>query len=192
MAYNTTASFAKLACTDYVDFGKFQDRFGQFSWSKHESNYLDIKLKVFKKEDNKELRLLQKPTMGEADFKPFMILRSQLVNAAEIFAREGNLTPELIPTLSKERDERLKLAHKVVDVVERANREICVTLLRYNVEKPERFCAQVRLIARKKEDEKFSNNLPKWNIDLKNLSIYLILWILCKLKFLLINPFVMF
>jgi len=47
MAYNTSASLDKLACTDYVDFGKIQDRFGRFSLSKNDSNYLDIKLKVF-------------------------------------------------------------------------------------------------------------------------------------------------
>ena len=28
-AYNTTATLDKLACTDYVDFGKCQDRFGR-------------------------------------------------------------------------------------------------------------------------------------------------------------------
>ena len=39
--------------------------------------------------------------------------------------------------------------------MDRANREICVTLLRYNVEKPESSYAQVQLIARKKEDEIF-------------------------------------
>ena len=52
-------------------------------------------------------------------------------------------------------DEQLKLAHKVVDVVERANRKIWVTLLRYNVDKPESSYAQLRLFGRKKEDEKF-------------------------------------
>ena len=52
-------------------------------------------------------------------------------------------------------DEQLKLAHKVVDVVDRANRMICVTLLRYNVDMPESSYAQVRLFARTKEDEKF-------------------------------------
>ena len=30
MAYNTTALLDKLTCTDYVDFGKCQDRFGRF------------------------------------------------------------------------------------------------------------------------------------------------------------------
>ena len=54
--------------------------------------------------------------------------------------------------MSKDIDEQLKLAHKVVD---RANRKICVTLLRYNVEKPESSYAQVRSFAWKKEDEKF-------------------------------------
>ena len=34
MASNTTASLDKLTCTDYVDSGKGQDRFGQISWSK--------------------------------------------------------------------------------------------------------------------------------------------------------------
>ena len=69
MAYNATASLDKLTCTDYVYFGKCQDRFGQFSWSRNDSNYLDVKLKVFKKDENKDFRLVQNLTMGEADFK---------------------------------------------------------------------------------------------------------------------------
>ena len=129
MAYNTTPSLDTLTCTDYVDFGKCQNRFGQFSWSKNDSNYLDVKLNVFRKVDKKEFRLVQNLTMGEAGFNQFMLLRNQRVNAAENFAREENLTPVLIPTMSKDMDEQLKLAHKVVDVVDRANRRICVTLL---------------------------------------------------------------
>ena len=39
--------------------------------------------------------------------------------------------------------------------MDRANRKICVTLLQYNVDKPESSYAQVRLFERKKEDEKF-------------------------------------
>ena len=155
MAHNTTASWDKLTSIDYVDFGKCQDRFGRFSWSKNDSNYLDVKLKVFRKDDKKEFRLVQNLTIGDADFNQFMRLRNQLVNAAEKFAREENLTPVLIPTMSKDMDEQLKLAHKVVDVVNRANRKICVTLLRYNVDKPESSYAQVRLFARRKEDENF-------------------------------------
>ena len=146
MAYKTTASLDKLTCTDYVDFGKSQDRFGRFSWSKNDSNYLDLKLKVIKKDDKKEVRLVQKLTMGEADFNQFIRLRNQLVNAAKTFARVEKLTRVLIPTMyamSKDMDEHLKLAHSVVDVVDRANRKICVTLLRYNFDKLESFYAQV-------------------------------------------------
>ena len=155
MAYNTTASLDKLTCTDYVDLGKCQDRFERFSWSKNNSNYLDVKLKVFKKLDNKEFLLIQIPTMGEADFNQLMPLRYQLVNAAKNFAREDNLTPVLTATMSKDMDEQLKLAHKVVDVMDRANRKVCVTLLRYDVDKLDNSYAQVRRFARNKEYEKF-------------------------------------
>ena len=82
MAYNTIASLDKLTCTDYVDFGKCQDRFGQFSWSENDSNYQDVKPKLFKKDDNTEFRLAQNFTMGKAGFNQFMRLRNQLVNAA--------------------------------------------------------------------------------------------------------------
>ena len=57
--------------------------------------------------------------------------------------------------MSKDMDEQLKLTHKVVDVVDWANRKIFITLLWYNVDNLESSFAQVRLFARKKEDEKF-------------------------------------
>ena len=93
--------------------------------------------------------------MGEAAFKHFVRLKNQTVNAAKNFARGAILNPVLIPTMSKDMDEQLKLAHKVIDVADRANRKICVTLLRYKVHELESSFAQVRLFARKKEDEKF-------------------------------------
>ena len=57
--------------------------------------------------------------------------------------------------MSKDIHEEFKLAHMVNEVVDPANRKIFVTLLRYNVDNPESSNAQVRLLARKKEDEKF-------------------------------------
>ena len=58
MAYNTTATLDKLSCTDYLNFGKCHERFGQFSWSKNDPKYLDITLKLFKREiRNVEIRL---------------------------------------------------------------------------------------------------------------------------------------
>ena len=85
-----------------MDFGKCQDRFGRFFRSKNDSNYLNVKLKVFKEDDDKEFRLVQNVMMGEADFNQVMRLRNQLVNAAEIFAREENLTPVLIPKVQRQ------------------------------------------------------------------------------------------
>ena len=99
---------------------------------------MDVKLKMFKKDDNKEFRLVQNLTVGEANFNHLMPLRNQLVIAAENAARVEKLTPVLIPTMSKDMDEQRKLSHKVVNEMDRANRKICMTLPRYNVDQPDR------------------------------------------------------
>ena len=93
--------------------------------------------------------------MGEADFNQFIRQRNQPVVAADNFLREQNLLLVLQSRLSKDMEEQLKLVHKVIDVVDRPNRRICVTLLRYKVNNPETSYAQVRLFGRKKEEEKF-------------------------------------
>ena len=50
-------------------------------------------------------------------------------------------------------DEQLKLAHNMTDIVDQANRKNCVTLLRYNAEKPESSYSQTQLFAKKEEEE---------------------------------------
>ena len=182
MAYNTTETLDKLTCTDYVDFGKCQDRFGRISWSKNDSNYLEIKLKVFMREDkNAEFRLRQNLSMGEADFNQFIRQRSQLVVAADNFLREQNLSPVLQTTLSKDMEEQLKLVHEVIDVVDRSNRKICVTLLRYKVDNPQTSYAQVRLFGRKKEEEKFQQ-IVYVNYKLDEFVIFLTSCTQCMIK----------
>ena len=172
MAYNTTETLDKLTCTDYVDFGKWQDRFGRFSWTKNDSNYLDIKLKVFKREDkNAEFRLRQNLSMGEADFNQFIRQRNQLVVAADNFLREENLSPVLQSTLSKDMEEQLKLVHKVIDVVDSPNRRICVTLLRYKMGNPEQMPKFVCSDGRRRK--KNFSKLCKSAINLTNLDICL-------------------
>ena len=166
MAYNTPETLDKLACTDYVDFGKCQDRFERIFWSLNSFDYLDVKLKVFKRDENKQFRLAQNLTMGEADFNQFLRLRKQLVVAVRDFSKEENLPPVQVKLLAKE---QLKLTHKVVEVVERPHRKICVTMLRYNVEKPETSYVQVRSFGRRKDEEKFSQivyvNLMNYKLD---------------------------
>ena len=93
--------------------------------------------------------------MGEADFNQFIRQRNQLVVAADNFLREQNLPPVLQSTLSKDMEEQLKLVHKVIDAVDRQNRKICGTLLRYKVDNADTSYAQVRLFGRKTEEEKF-------------------------------------
>ena len=53
------------------------------------------------------------------------------------------------------KDDRLSGEKTKVDVVDQRNRKVCVTLLRYNEDRPESSTAQVLFFARKKEDEKF-------------------------------------
>ena len=173
MAYNTTASLDKLTCTDYEEFGECQNRFGRFSRSKKDSNYLDVKLKAFKKDDSKGFRLVQKFTVGVADFNQLLQLRNQLVIAPKNFARDENLSPVLIPTMSKDMDEQLKPAHKVTDVVERANEKIFVTLLQYSVNKSEVLVLKSEYLLGIKRLRRF-NKFSMWNINLKNSSIFLI------------------
>ena len=144
-----------------------------FLWTENNSNYLGIKPKVFNRENKKaEFRLRQNLSMGEADLIQFIRQRNQLVVAADNFLREQNLPPVLQSTLSKDMEEQLKLVHKVIDVVDRPNRRICVTLLRYKVDNPEISYVQVRLFGRKKEEENFSK-LCLSTIDLTNLYIFL-------------------
>ena len=57
--------------------------------------------------------------------------------------------------MSKDVEEQLLLAQKVVDVMDWANKKICVTLLRYSLAKSESSYAQVRKVAKKEGDEKF-------------------------------------
>ena len=97
--------------------------------------------------------------MGDAEFKFFIRFSNQLVVAAEDFVREKNSNSVLIPTMSKDMDEQLKLARKVVDVVDRANKKNFVTLLRYNVDKPEDSYALVRLSVRKQRNEIFQQRI---------------------------------
>ena len=96
--------------------------------------------------------------MGEADLKHIIRVRNQLVIATKKFGREENISTVLIPSLPKDMDEQLKLPHKVIDVVNRANRKTCMPLLQYIVDKSKSSYAPVRILARKNEDENFQQN----------------------------------
>ena len=75
-------------------------------------------------------------TMGDVEFNELMHWRDEPVIAAKFSGREENLFPVLIRTMFKDSDEQLKLAYKVVDIVDFPYRKVCAILLRYNVDMP--------------------------------------------------------
>ena len=79
--------------------------------------------------------------------------------------QQKNLSPVQLPTMTKDTDGQLKLAPKVVDVVEQANRKICVTPLRCNGEKPESSYAS-SIIRTEEGGREFSTNcLCKYELE---------------------------
>ena len=76
-----------------------------------------------------------------------------------------------MPTMSKDMKEQFERAPKLVDFVDLSNKKNCVTratLLQYKVDKHDSYWGEVRLVLRKKDDDKMS----MWTVDFKNLIIY--------------------
>ena len=73
---------------------------------------MDVKLNVFKEDDNKGSQLVNNFTMGEADFPQFMHLKNKLLIAAENFVREENVSLVLATAFFKDMVEQLKLAYR--------------------------------------------------------------------------------
>ena len=127
---------------------------------------------MFKRDENNHIRVAQNLTKGEADFNQFLRLRHQLVVAVRDYSREENLPPVEVKLLAKDMEEQLKLTPNVVEVADRPHRQICVTMLRYNVEKSETLYVQVRLFGRKQDEEKF-NKIVYVNYKIDEFFIYL-------------------
>ena len=182
MAYNTTATLDKLSCNDYVDFGKCQRKFGRFSWTKNYFNYLDIKLKVIKREvKNAKFRLRRNFTMGEVDFNQFFRQRDQLFVAADNFLRDQNLSPILEYSLSGDMEEQLKLVHR------------WLTLCIAQIEGFVWHCCDTRRTTQRppmlkfvysdgRRRKKSFSKLCMSTINLTNLYIFLTSWVHCMTK----------
>ena len=63
-AYNNTSLQDKLTCNNFVDSVKGQHRIGNLSWSLSDSDFLDIKLNIFRQNDNRDISLVQNLTMN--------------------------------------------------------------------------------------------------------------------------------
>ena len=158
MIFNITSALDKTSRTDYVDFGKNADRFGRISWSQIEKDnlkYLDIQLKVFRKDDKGDFRRHQQIKLGVFDFKQLLCLRNPIVLAVREFSTDETLKEVVTSPLSKDLDEQLKHVQKAITIVDRPKRKIIATMKKYCMDKPESTYVQLRLFTRNSEHDKF-------------------------------------
>ena len=180
MAYNTSPTLDKQTCTDYVDFGKCQDRFGQSAWTKSDSNNLDIKLNVFKRESrDAEFSLGRNFTMAEADFNQFIRQRNQMQQTT--FSKNKICRPFFILHCPKSW---------------RSNWSLFTRWLTLRIAQTERFvwhCCDTRRITQRppvlkfiysdgRRRKKSFSNLCMSPINLTNFYIFLTSWIRCMIK----------
>ena len=158
MIFNITSALDKTAFTDYVDFGKNADRLGRISWSQIEKDnqkYLDIQLKVFRKDDKGHFRRHQQIKLGVFDFKQLLCLRNSIAQAVREFSTDETLKEVATSSLSKDLDEQLKHVQKAITIVDRPKRKIFATMKKYCMDKPESTYVQLRLFTRNSEHDKF-------------------------------------
>ena len=158
MIFNITSALDKTSCTDYVGFGKNADRFGRIFGSQIEKDnqkYLDIQLKVFRKNDKGDFRRHQQIKLGVFDFKKIFCLRNPIVLAVREFSTDETLKEVVTSPLSKDLYEQLKHVQKAITIVDRPKRKIIATLKKYCMDKPESTYVQLRLFTRNSEHDKF-------------------------------------
>ena len=112
----------------------------------------------FKKDGNKEYQLVNLTLEGKLTYQNLR-LRNKLVLAVKSFNRWDILSSVQFLTKSKGLDEPFKLVHRVVDVVDRGNRNSFVTLLWYSVDKPKNSYAQVPVFVKKTGNENFQEKV---------------------------------
>ena len=158
MIVNIPSALDKTSCTDYVDFGKNVDRFARISWSQIEKDnqkYLDIQVKVFRKDDKGDFRRHQQIKLGVFDFKQLICLRNPIAQAVREFSTDETLKEVVTSPLSKDLDEQLKLVQKAITIVDRPKRKIFATMKKYCMDKPESTYVQLRPFTRNSEHDKF-------------------------------------
>ena len=96
--------------------------------------------------------------MRESDFKQFMQLRNRLDITTEKFSGKQNLSLVHIPTISKDMDDQLRLAQRVVDVVI-VPREKYLWLCALKSGQAREFIFSSQMNCKKKEEEKFQQTV---------------------------------
>ena len=124
---------------------------GEFFCPKQWNNnkYLEIKLKMFRRDDKAELRKHQQINLGESDFKQLLQLCNAIVVANVKFSREENLRLIVTSPLSQDLKEQMKHVQKAITIVDRPKAKIIATMKRYYLDKPDNSYVQVRHFMRK-------------------------------------------
>ena len=165
MSWSNTAFWDKLDCTDYKDLENIKTDLVQKRIQK-----LGLKLKVFKKNDNKDFRLIQNPTTGETVCNNFMNLRNQLVIAA------GKLVEEIVASA----DTNIVRRHRWrIQFNSQADWPCGPSLQKDLCDSAAVQCEQVREFVRLNPNfcqvgtgRGISNNMSMLIINMKNISVY--------------------
>ena len=94
--------------------------------------------------------------MGESDFHQFIRMRNQLVVAVRDFSKEENRPPVHLKLIPKRHGGATQTYTQSCEVVDLPHRKICITMLRYSVEKLETSYVQVRFFGTRKDGRKFN------------------------------------
>ena len=139
MIFKKTSALDKTFCTDHVDFGKNANRFGRISWyqiKKDNQKYLDVQLKVFRKDDKRDFRKHHQIKLAFFHFKQLLCLRYPVVLAVREFSTDETLQEIVSSPLSKNLDEQLKQVKNAITIVDRPKKKIISTMKRYCMDKP--------------------------------------------------------
>ena len=136
---------------NYIEFSKNQTRIGRFAWSQKSYKgkiYFEPCFQLFKKNELGQLEKRQQVYLGEKEGEAISAIRNTVIHDAENLG----LVPILELTSDKEStmDQELANCNKVYDIATYNRRQVCVTIKKYNINKPPYF--QIRLFTAKENE----------------------------------------
>ena len=133
------------------EFSKNQTRIGRFAWSQKSYKgkvYFEPCFQLFKKNELGQLEKRQQVYLGEKEGEAISAIRNTVIHDAENLG----LVPILELTSDKKstKDQELANCKKVYDIATYDRRQVCVTIKRYNINKPPYI--QIRLFTAKENE----------------------------------------
>ena len=132
---------------NYIEFSKNQTRIGRFAWSQKSYKgkiYFEPCFQLFKKNELGQLEKRQQVYLGEKEGEAISAIRNTVIHDAELTLLE--LTSDKESTM----DQELANCNKVYDIETYNRRQVCVTIKKYNINKPPYI--QIRLFTAKENE----------------------------------------